>query len=106
MHTPGPWTHSIEKTGEGLEVKAGEVYVIAGCGCCGSPWMDNVDDAKLIAAAPEMLDALADLLDGVESAIKSGDWKVDGACDPEMSINRAKAAIAKATGVDKGCQQP
>ena len=56
------------------------------------------DKLLLDWAAQDLLDALTDLLDGVESAIKAGDWKVDGACDPEMSINRAKAAIAKATG--------
>lgn len=32
---------------------------------------------------------LADLLSVVEQAIESGDWKVDGACDPDASIQRS-----------------
>lgn len=64
------------------------------------------DKLLLDWAAQDLLDALTDLLDGVESAIKAGDWKVDGACDPDVVIARAKEAINKATGVDKGCQQP
>ena len=41
----------------------------------------------------EALEALKDLLEIVEFAIKIGDWKVDGACDPDISINRAKKAL-------------
>lgn len=67
----------------------------------------HITDQLLLGwAAQDLFDALVDLLDGVESAIKAGDWKVDGACDPDAAIARAKEAIDKATGVDKGCQQP
>jgi len=38
-------------------------------------------------------DALFHLLDVVEAAIKSGDWKVDGACDPDSAIHQAKEAM-------------
>lgn len=37
--------------------------------------------------------ALADLLNVVEQAIKSGDWKVDGACDPDWSMQRAEECL-------------
>lgn len=37
--------------------------------------------------------ALIKLLDVVEAAIKSGDWKVDGACDPDSAIASAKKAL-------------
>ena len=40
-----------------------------------------------------MRDELKDLLEAVEVAIASGDWKVDGACDPDFVIQRAKKAI-------------
>ena len=40
-----------------------------------------------------MRKALEELLDLVESAIKSGDWKVDGACDPDSVIVSAKKAL-------------
>ncbi len=40
-------------------------------------------------------EALIDLLDAVETAIKAGDWKVDGACDPDLAIRRAKQSLAQ-----------
>lgn len=40
--------------------------------------------------------ALAYLLGVVEQAIKSGDWKVDGACDPDSAIEWAKSELMKA----------
>ena len=36
-----------------------------------------------------------DLMTTVEFAIKSGDWKVDGACDPTVDIIRLKNILAK-----------
>ena len=43
----------------------------------------------------EALEILNDLLEVVEQAIQSGDWKVDGACDPDMEIYRAKQLLNK-----------
>ena len=40
-----------------------------------------------------MREELKDLLEAVETAIASGDWKVDGACDPDLVIQRAKKAL-------------
>ena len=40
-------------------------------------------------------EALKDLLDAVEAAIKANDWVVDGACDPDLAIRRAKQALAQ-----------
>jgi len=42
-----------------------------------------------------MRDELKNLLEAVEAAIASGDWKVDGTCDPDAVIQRAKKAIEK-----------
>lgn len=39
-------------------------------------------------------EALKELLEIVEHAIIVGDWKVDGACDPEMIINACEEALA------------
>ena len=39
--------------------------------------------------------AAEDLLEGVEAAIKAGDWKVDGACDPDLAIVRLRQALAQ-----------
>ena len=39
--------------------------------------------------------AALDLLEGVEAAIKAGDWKVDGACDPDLAVYRLREALAE-----------
>jgi len=39
--------------------------------------------------------AAEDLLEGVEAAIKAGDWKVDGACDLDLAIVRLRQALAQ-----------
>jgi hypothetical protein len=33
------------------------------------------------------------LVDVIESAIASGDWKVDGACDPDGALSRARRLL-------------
>lgn len=40
-----------------------------------------------------MREELKDLLEAVETAIASGDWKVDGACDPDSVIQRARKIL-------------
>jgi hypothetical protein len=86
-HTPGPWT--IDKlAGEGVcEIVAGDdsdTYV-ATC---------YADDAPLIAAAPELLEALTVLVD--VCPCQNGCGKDDMTC----ATMKARAAIAKATGAD------
>lgn len=92
-HTPGPWRvgrHftddegyreiAIEATVRGVEcVPASVVLQFANYG-----GMQEAN-ARLIAAAPDLLEALIDLMDAVEGV----------PCGPE---NKCRAAIAKATG--------
>jgi hypothetical protein len=42
-----------------------------------------------------MIEVIKDLIECMESAIKAGDWKVDGACDPSLAIERGRQAIAE-----------
>lgn len=42
----------------------------------------------------EHVEVLRDLSEVCRAAIKAGDWKVDGACDPDSLLRRADAAIA------------
>jgi hypothetical protein len=42
------------------------------------------------------ISAMKQALEVIEAAIEAGDWKVDGACDPDMAIHSLRQAIAEA----------
>lgn len=94
-HTPGPWrviAYGIDTGPQGAFVPFGGCGV---CGCCGSPWMNGEKDcdqadAYLIAAAPDLLEALESLVSFHESLDPTG-----VALD---EFNAGRAAIAKARG--------
>lgn len=97
-HTPGPWT---KVNGELFGPHGRRVLVSdSGIGVvCGSnPDPEHEANARLIAAAPELLEALRDLLRAVGRAgyddADSGElFELDSAAE------EARAVIAKATGV-------
>jgi hypothetical protein len=95
-HTPGPWAvdadaypifiYSESETWPLIDELGNE----EGCkGAFIANTGDNKANARLIAAAPELLEALKDMLDGHEDACTGYG---EGAAD------KARAAIAKATG--------
>jgi hypothetical protein len=81
-HSPGPWF--IHPTEEPTAIMSGDLYVAT---CHFVPGWDggHVPNANLIAAAPELLEALEELFD---------------ACPIEQfsQLDKARAAIAKAKG--------
>jgi hypothetical protein len=90
QHTPGPWKMGFNLTNEQAIIgKDGVVVADAswygGSGCELS--IDNPADAKLIAAAPELLEALRQIVE------QHGQWN-----NGIWAANIACAAIAKATG--------
>jgi hypothetical protein len=42
------------------------------------------------------ISAMKQALEVIEAAIESGDWQIDGACDPSMAIHSLHEAIAEA----------
>lgn len=82
-HTPGPWTASgpSELGGRYSVYHNGPLL-----------YCDKAEDARLIAAAPDLLDALRDF----SAAFHKG----DGDCTPSQlrAKKAARAAIARATG--------
>ncbi len=111
-HTPGPWDCKVEKTqGEG----AGKRLFIGGAfdGRAFGPgvaevYTDSKDgkaNARLIAASPQLLDALKKA--AVTLATLTGAWRLKYPSAPQMDnpyapiLGQADAAIAKAEAEGK-----
>ena len=100
--TPGPWKIISGKLGDdGSEIEA-ENSAFWAFVSFDTPEAERIPNASLIAAAPELLKALADLLESYESVMHSefdypGDlWSAEGRGDVEAIA--AHTAIAKALG--------
>lgn len=86
-HTPGPWHFSSARTSCDFHVHQKSGVMIAVCGR--STAVENEANARLIAAAPELLAALKGFLD-----------HVGGAADRDLQslLYQAEDAISKAEG--------
>lgn len=82
-HTPGPWVIKEIDRDEGVRVSFG----LVGCGCRVYGMPEAEDNARLIAAGPELLKALQQIADA--------DYGTD---TPKLRAT-ARAAIAKARGL-------
>lgn len=87
-HTPGPW-EVTRRPGRMYVSDANGYNVMAGLSTSPLTMAELEANARLISAAPELLDALTDLVGGCG---KEGDL-FNGA-----AMEKASAAIAKATG--------
>jgi hypothetical protein len=101
-HTPGPWTvASVENTLRGRvyfvrAIREGKPVVVADCGLTAESPPTRAEceaNARLIAAAPELLAALKTLIRAVADAGKEGT-----AGDLGRAESQARAALAKAEG--------
>lgn len=110
--TPGPWvtcdTHgAIENGGCVQEVASGRERMIAAC-CHYVSRAEVIANARLIAAAPELLEALQEVIQAMKITLRVGHERIielGGQCDsPEVMIKghseiaRAESAIKKALG--------
>lgn len=85
-HTPGPWTHHPE---DNIITDASGRRLIEWQARSVSVSVEERDaNARLIAAAPELLEALAALIGCIDH----------GSDNPTLKLDAARAAIAKATG--------
>ena len=84
-HTPGPWFFLHDRNGR-LQVGPSINYTVAEM--CVTPLEGQEANARLIAAAPELLEALTDCVEHMHWTQPLG----------EAALKKAKAAIAKATG--------
>lgn len=92
-HTPGPWIAIKDTVYEGSKDSSGdEIVTLEYRRAAGGPHPRNIADARLIAAAPELLKALRRARDELE--------KHDG-YDPEDEDDRwIYDAISKAEGLE------
>ena len=94
-HTPGPWSQYrddplviVNAAGSSLgEASAGDPYISAD---------EQLANARMFAAAPELLEALRDAIDAVKIFRGPEAWDIYWEHSPECK--RWRAAIAKATG--------
>lgn len=111
-HTPGPWTNQVVRTSVGVCFKIGpfpwrrgklnHACIYADYPTPSNPeYLECAANARLIAAAPEMLEALRVAKEFMEIA---SDWNIDEAeIGGEMRstydwLDVIRSAIAKATG--------
>lgn len=95
-HTKGPWkaVYMPEEGGDHVIIAASGISVALSIGGTAS----EIPNARLIAAAPELLEALEDLIT-VTSILEPTCLGDEGAKD--NAIYLARSAIAKATGEQK-----
>lgn len=99
-HTPGPWSYAPAVPG------AQRCFYIAGnqdannrevdIGTVEGGYYSCEANARLIAAAPDLLEALIDTLDFLER--HSNRWDGVNGKHPQVVVTAARAAIAKAEG--------
>ena len=111
-YTPGPWHYGKAYNSEGGSVPfdyvspgfydnpgiigANGVTVV---GCDEYYVFNSPEDARLIAAAPDLLEALSDMVE-MATALGPNNWDISDMSDEGAILIAARAAIARALGTD------
>lgn len=98
-HTPGPWEAHFEEayfvTGPDLGRVAMMMNLKGAHGMGGRRSGDeSAANCRLISAAPDMAEALRDLLEDYRFA--ASEWDRDARAQADLLIEKARAALAKA----------
>jgi len=96
-HTPGPWSVAYHD-GNDQAVVSGQHTEIATCWhhCVVELETQMQANARLISAAPDMLEALEAAVADLEQTLR---WRGEGwECSEDKLLGKARAAIAKARG--------
>ena len=95
-HTPGPWlvSHDSDRDVVTQDGASTAVASIIGGDDFITRWPETAANARLVAAAPDLLSALANLRDEAQHFLDTD----RGAYDLEDAIIAADAAIAKTEG--------
>jgi hypothetical protein len=93
-HTPGPWLATKRPIDSRYQIEAAD-----GSRLVTLPFSDTIEsDARLIAAAPELLEALKSLFE--HCAMMHNQWgEGDNTKQADAAIAAGKAAIARAEGL-------
>lgn len=109
-HTPGPWVfHGPGSGDKALPITGAHREYVGSDGLICEVYYDDVTtegaaeqeaNARLIAAAPDVLEALQECAVTLQSITDSfnGEDMIDLGTDGVVALNRARAAIARATG--------
>lgn len=97
-HTPGPW-HVLKQHEDFFLVYAGDYATEGEPDLLAEVVTPNPEDAYLMAAAPELLDALEELLRWFDDGVST----YEPHCSPEYAAmwRKVRKAIAKARGKHK-----
>lgn len=94
MHTPGPWFTSQPHGTIYIEARlqGSTLQEIASCGPTETPEQREAN-ARLIAAAPELLEALEDLYEAYGRSTASDDWNAEATRKAAAAIQRAGGSV-------------
>lgn len=97
-HTPGPWEYAADKR-DTMRVFAGDGEIVRALSTHGHRRLSKAEreaNARLIAAAPDLLEFVEQIFNGLDT----GMVKVDSPADETLEnvLSRGRAAVSRAKG--------